>query len=165
MVRRGGRIGLQEKYSIAVLGFSIVVGALTGQRRVFLNKWIWIGGVAAFLIFLPNVIWNIAHDWPFVQTHAQHQANGRDVVLTPWQYFAQQILSSPFNAVLWITGVIAMLLAPRFRPYRFWMAYLVGHRLFVALKERRTPRANLSVYLAAGAIVINEAVDRIRSRG
>jgi Dolichyl-phosphate-mannose-protein mannosyltransferase len=47
-------ISLEEKYSIAVFGFGIVVGLLlTEQRRVFLNKWIWLGGLAAFLVFLP----------------------------------------------------------------------------------------------------------------
>src|SRR5580700_6599483 len=54
-------IGLQEKYSIATLGFGIVVGLLlTGQRRFLLNKWMWLGGLAALLIFLPNLLWNIA---------------------------------------------------------------------------------------------------------
>jgi len=86
-------IGMQEKYSIAVLGFGIIVGLLlTEHRRVFWNKWIWIGGAAAFLIFLPNLIWNIANDWPFVQLMRNIKANGRDVVLSLWQYFAQQIL-------------------------------------------------------------------------
>ena len=38
-------VGLQEKYSIALFSFGIVVGLLlTAQRRVFLNRWIWIGG-------------------------------------------------------------------------------------------------------------------------
>src|SRR5439155_4271693 len=36
-------IGLQEKYSIAVLGFCIVLGLLlTEQRRAFGRKWIWL---------------------------------------------------------------------------------------------------------------------------
>src|SRR5580693_8576579 len=42
-------IGMEEKYTIALFGFGIVVGLLlTAQRRTFLNPWIWIGGVAAF---------------------------------------------------------------------------------------------------------------------
>ncbi|MGC1372736.1 MAG: glycosyltransferase family 39 protein, partial [Candidatus Sulfotelmatobacter sp.] len=53
-------LGMEEKYSIALFGFGIVVGLLfTAQRRVFLNRWIWLGGLAAFLIFLPNLLWNI----------------------------------------------------------------------------------------------------------
>src|SRR3984957_6819941 len=61
-------LGMEEKYSIAVFGFGIVVGLLlTEQRRAFLDKWIWLGGLAAFLIFLPNLLWNIHYDWPFAQ--------------------------------------------------------------------------------------------------
>src|SRR5579872_735618 len=53
-------IGMEEKYTIALFGFGIVVGLLlTAQRRVFLNPWIWLGGLAAFLIFLPNLLWNL----------------------------------------------------------------------------------------------------------
>src|SRR6266851_3135678 len=61
-------LGLQEKYSIAVFGLGMVVGLLlTEQRRVFLNKWIWLGGLAAFLIFLPNLFWNVHYHWPFLE--------------------------------------------------------------------------------------------------
>src|SRR3954452_17433733 len=45
-------LGLEEKYSIALFGFGIVVGLLlTEQRRVFLDKWIWLFCVAALLLF------------------------------------------------------------------------------------------------------------------
>ena len=159
-------IGMQEKYSIAVLGFGIIVGLLlTEQRRVFWNKWIWIGGAAAFLIFLPNLIWNVANDWPFIQLMHNIKASGRDVVLSPWQYFTQQILIvHPFNAVLWITGIITLLLAARFRPYRFlgW-TYVVAFTVFVVLKGKNYYLGPIyTVYLATGAIVIDETIDRIR---
>src|SRR5208337_932581 len=132
-------IGLQEKYSIVVLGFAIVVGLLlTGQRRFLGSKWIWLGGAAAFLIFLPNLLWNIRYDWPFVQLIRSIRAEGRDVVLSPWQYFSQQILLlNPVSAVIWITGVIALLAARRFQPYRFiGFAYLIGFAVFVVLKGK-----------------------------
>jgi 4-amino-4-deoxy-L-arabinose transferase-like glycosyltransferase len=58
-------IGLQEKYSIALFGLGMAIGLLlTAQRRVFLDFWIWRGGLAAFLIFLPNLLWNIHYHWP-----------------------------------------------------------------------------------------------------
>ena len=80
-------LGLEEKYSITVFGLGIVVGLLfTEQRRVFLNKWIWPGGLAAFLIFLPNLLWNIRHNWPFVQLKRGIRAEGRNVVLGPFPY-------------------------------------------------------------------------------
>lgn len=40
-------IGLEEKYSILLLGLGIVVGLLlTDERRVLLNRWLWMGGAA-----------------------------------------------------------------------------------------------------------------------
>jgi hypothetical protein len=159
-------IGLEEKYSILVLGFGIVVGLLlTEQRRFLLSKWMWLGGIAAFLIFLPNLIWNIANDWPFVQLMRNIRGEGRDILLSPWQFFSQQfLLTNPFNGLLWMVGVIALLAAPRFRPYRFlgW-AYLAGLATFIILKGKNYYLAPIyPVLLAAGAVVIDDAIDRFR---
>lgn len=159
-------IGLQEKYSILVLGFAIVIGLLlTPQRRLFLNKWMWLGGLAALVIFLPNLLWNAANDWPFVQLMRNIKANGRDVVLSPWQYFSQQMLLISFGSTpIWIVGVIALLVAARFRAYRFlgW-AYLVSFTVFVVLNGKNYYLAPIyPVYLAAGCVVIDDALDRFR---
>jgi 4-amino-4-deoxy-L-arabinose transferase-like glycosyltransferase len=75
-------IGLEEKYSIAVLGFGIVGGLLlTELRRVFTRKWIWLGSALAFLVLLPNLLWNVQNHWPFAQLMHNIKADGRDVVL------------------------------------------------------------------------------------
>jgi Dolichyl-phosphate-mannose-protein mannosyltransferase len=159
-------LGLQEKYSILVLGFAIVVGlALTSQRKLLLNRWMWLGGLAAFLIFLPNLLWNIEYHWPFVELMRNIKAEGRDVVLSPWQYFSQQVLLIlPSSAPIWIAGVIAFLVAVRFKAYRFlgW-AYLVSFAVFVVLKGKNYYLAPIyPVYLAAGCVVIGDGIDRIR---
>jgi Dolichyl-phosphate-mannose-protein mannosyltransferase len=159
-------IGLQEKYSIAVLGFAVVLGLLlTGQRRFLLNKWMWLGGLAALLIFLPNLLWNMAHNWPFLQLMRNIKAEGRDVVLSPWQYFSQQILLIfPLSAFIWITGVISFFAALRFKPCRFvgWV-YLVAFTVFVVLKGKNYYLAPIyPVYLAAGCVVIDDVIDRFQ---
>src|SRR5260370_36485427 len=113
-------LGLEEKYSIAVFGLGMVVGLpLTEQRRVFLNKWIWLGGLAPLLIFLPHVLWNIQYDLPFVQLMPANPAEGRDVVLGPFPYFFQQtLLVNPLTAPLWLAGLFALLFSMRLKPYR-----------------------------------------------
>ena len=129
-------LGLQEKYSIALFGFGIVVGLLlTEQRRVFANKWIWLGGLAAFLIFLPNLLWNIHYHWPFVQLMRNIKAEGRDVVLPLLPYFFQQtLLVLPLTAPIWITGLIALFFSERLKMYRVlgW-SYLVCFTVFFVL--------------------------------
>src|SRR6267142_2397870 len=126
-------LGMQEKYTIALFGFGIVVGLLlTEQRRVFLNKWIWLGGLAAFLIFLPNLLCNIHYDWPFVQLMRGIRAEGRDVVLGPLPYFFQQtLLVNPLTAPLWLAGLFALLFSMRLKPYRaLGWCYLVCYTGF-----------------------------------
>src|SRR6266849_845146 len=159
-------IGLEEKYSIAVLGISIVVGLfLTEHRRFFTRKWIWLGGALAFLVFVPNLLWNVQNHWPFVQLMHNIKAEGRDVVLSPAAFFAQQVLIvHPILAPVWITGMLAFLFSARLKPYRFlgW-SYLAAFTVFVVLKGKNYYLAPIyPVYLAAGAVVIESFIERSR---
>jgi len=156
-------LGLEEKYSIAVFGLGMVVGLLlTEQRRVFLNKWIWLGGLAALLIFLPNVLWNIKYDWPFVQLMRAIRAEGRDVVLGPFPYFFQQtLLVNPLTAPIWLAGLFALLFSMRLKPYRaLGWCYLVCYTVFFVLHGKNYYLAPVyPMLLAAGAVVIESAIN------
>jgi len=159
-------LGLEEKYSIAVLGFAIVAGLLlTEQRRVFAGKWIYLGGAVALLIFLPNLLWNVRHDWPFAQLMHNIRADGRDVALPPGEYFAQQILiMNPVTAPLWVAGVLTFLFSSRMKPYRFlgW-SYLVAFTAFAGLKGKVYYLAPIyPVFMAAGAVVVEGFVAKWR---
>jgi len=53
--------GLENKYSMGFFGAGLIVGlALTRARVHFLNKWLWVGGALAAVIFLPHVLWKCA---------------------------------------------------------------------------------------------------------
>jgi Dolichyl-phosphate-mannose-protein mannosyltransferase len=156
-------LGLEEKYSIAVFGFAIVAGLLlTEQRRVFLTSWIWLGGLAAFLIFLPNLLWNMHYHWPFLELLHNIKAEGRDVVLPLPQFFLQQtLLVDPVTAPIWLTGVFALLFSSRLKPYRVlgW-CYLVCFTVFFVLHGKSYYLAPVyPMLLAAGAVVIESAIN------
>jgi len=157
-------LGMENKYSIAVFGLGVVVGLLlTAQRRVFLNPWIWLGGVVAFLVFLPNLLWNIHYDWPFLQLMHNIRAEGRDLVLGPFQFFFQQVLvSNPLNAPFWLAGLFALLFSARLRPYRaLGWAYLVSYAAFFVLHGKNYYLAPIYPMLfAAGAVVLESGLDR-----
>ncbi len=158
--------GLEEKYSIAIFGFGIVVGLLlTRHRRVLLNKWFWAAGVLAFLIFLPNLVWNIHNHWPFLELMRNIRADGRDVALSPLQFFLQQILLlHPLTAPIWISGLIGLLLLRRFKDFRlFGWAYLVSFVAFVVLKGKNYYLAPIyPVFIAAGAVLFEHAFQQTR---
>src|ERR1700735_1537155 len=156
-------IGLQEKYSIALFGFGMVAGLLlTAQRRVFLDRWIWIGGSAAFLIFLPNLLWNIHYHWPFLELMHNIRAEGRDVILPLPQYFLQQtFLLDPITVPIWLTGLLALLFSSRLKPYRaLGWCYLVCFTVFFILHGKNYYLAPVyPMLLAAGAVIIESAIE------
>ena len=157
-------LGLEEKYTIALFGFGIVIGLLlTEQRCVFVSKWIWLGGAAAFLIFLPNLLWNMHYHWPFFQLMHNIRAEGRDVVLGPGEYFLQQmILTHPLAAPIWLTGLAAFFFSARLKPYRLlgW-TYVICYAVLFALHGKNYYLAPVyPMLLAAGATVIESALDR-----
>lgn len=162
-------LGLQEKYSIAVFGFGVVIGLLlTAQRRVFLKPWIWFGGLAAFLIFLPNLLWNIHFHWPFVELMRNIRAEGRDVILPLPQYFLQQtFLVDPITAPIWLAGLFALLFSTRLKPYRaLGWCYLICFTVFFVLHGKNYYLAPVyPMLLAAGAVVIESAIEGPESSG
>jgi hypothetical protein len=157
-------IGLEEKYTIALFGLGIVVGLLlTGQRRVLLSKWMWLGGAAAFLIFLPNLLWNMHYDWPFLQLMHNIRAEGRDVVRGPVDFFWQQILIvNPLTGVVWLPGVFALFLSRRLKPFRFlgWSYVVCYTALFLLHGKNYYLSPIYPMLMAAGAVWIEAALDR-----
>jgi Dolichyl-phosphate-mannose-protein mannosyltransferase len=99
--------GLENKYSMLIFGAGIVVGLLlTRDRRWLASPWIWIGGAVAFLIFLPNLLWNIQHHFPFLELQANIRRSGRDVPLGPLRFFAEEILTLlPLTLSIWLAGL------------------------------------------------------------
>jgi len=159
-------IGMEEKYSIAFFILGLVVGLLlTEQRRIFLNRWIWLGGLAALLIFLPNMLWNIHYHWPFLELMHNIRAEGRDVVLPAGQYlFQQMLLINPLTAPIWITGLIAFFVSPLLRPYRaLGWSYVICYGIFFALHGKSYYLAPIyPMLVAGGAVVLESALDRPR---
>ena len=100
-------LGLENKHSMLIFGAGIAVGLiLTSQRNVFRSPWIWVGGAIAFVIFLPNLLWNIQHHFPFIELQMNIRRNGRDASLSALAFFGQEILTMhPLTLPIWIGGL------------------------------------------------------------
>ena len=100
-------VGLENKHSMLIWGAAITVGLLlTPQRQFFRTPWLWLAGLLAFLIFLPNLIWNYQHAFPFLELQANIRRSGRNVDLTPLSFFGQEILSMhPMTLPIWLAGL------------------------------------------------------------
>ncbi|MGH9730471.1 MAG: ArnT family glycosyltransferase, partial [Candidatus Acidiferrales bacterium] len=106
-------VGILNKHSMLFFGTGIFIGLwLTPARREYAKKWIWLGGVVAFLIFLPNLIWEIRHGFPTIAL--LHAVIGtKYTTLTPWQFIWQQtLLTLPLSAPIWLAGLWFLFWAP-----------------------------------------------------
>jgi 4-amino-4-deoxy-L-arabinose transferase-like glycosyltransferase len=135
----GGAIGggMLSKYSMSFLVAGIMAGVLfTDIRRDLKSKWLWYGVAVAILVFLPNLIWEVQHN--FVSLSFLRHIHARDVAQGRWRGFLPgQIKLTLFALPLWVAGLHYCLLAKAGKGYRMlaWM-YLIPLLLFIVLKGR-----------------------------
>lgn len=121
-------LGLENKHSMLFFGFAIFVGLLlTPSRRFFKSGWLWLGGAIALALFLPNLIWEYRHDWATLELLNNVQKSGKNVVLSPLGFIAQQILIlHPLTLPVWLAGIWYFLFDKTGKRYRLLgVAYLV----------------------------------------
>jgi Dolichyl-phosphate-mannose-protein mannosyltransferase len=129
-------LGLLTKYSIVFYVAGILAGVtLTRARRHFASGWFWGGIALALLIFLPNFLWLIRHDfisYHFLQhIHMRDVGEGRDEGFWKGQFLG---CANLFAAPMWLAGLAVFLSNRRYRMLA-WM-YLVPLALFWILKGR-----------------------------
>jgi hypothetical protein len=129
-------VGLETKYSIAFLVFGILVGALFGPERRFLRSpWLWSGMLVATILALPNFLWQLRHDFPFLQLIHNIRMGHRDVVRGPFSFVVDQAaIMNPILFPLWAGGLLWLVFGRKGRRYRVlgW-AYVVLLTAFIIL--------------------------------
>ena len=132
-------VGLENKYSMAIFGFGLVAGLLlTQQRRLLRTRWLWIGGAVAFLLFLPNLLWNVHYHFPFLELQENIRRSGRNVPLPPVKFLLEEGLAMlPLSVPIWLGGLWFFFARPDGKPFRFlgW-AWLVTAIVIMMLDPR-----------------------------
>ena len=107
-------LGLETKHSMLIFGFALVAGLLlTPQRKHLFNRWFVLAGLLAFLLFLPNLLWNVQHHFPFLELQENIRRDGRNVSLSLGSFFGQEFLAMlPLSAPIWIAGLWGLLRGP-----------------------------------------------------
>jgi hypothetical protein len=129
-------VGFMTKYTMGFYVAGVVGGlVLTPARRFLSSKWFWMGIALAFLICLPNLIWQFRHD--FISLHFLQHIHKRDVEEGRAEgFFKHQfwVCADLFSAPLWIAGLIWFFRGQRYRMLG-WM-YVIPLLLFVVSKAR-----------------------------
>jgi hypothetical protein len=129
-------LGLLTKYSIVFYIAGLLGGVvLTRARRYLASPWFWTGIAVALLIFLPNFLWLVRHD--FISYHFLQHIHTRDVDEGRAKGFlkGQFLLNvNLFATPLWHAGLWFYLRDRRYRMLA-WM-YLIPLALFWIAKGR-----------------------------
>jgi 4-amino-4-deoxy-L-arabinose transferase-like glycosyltransferase len=126
-------LSLLSKYAIAFYVVAFSIGLLaTPQRRSLKRPWFYVGAVIGAILVLPNVLWQQAHGWPFLEL-GKAAVNGKNVALSPVAFFVQQLLLlGPLAAPVWIAGLWACSHRPTLAVYRaFPIAYVILFVFFI----------------------------------
>lgn len=152
-------IGLQNKHTFVLFAGGLVLGLLLHRRSAFRSRWVWLGGLLAFVVVLPNLIWQVQHDWPTLEFYAG--VTGNNIARSPLDVLLDQLLTmSPGLVVVWLPGLIWLLRTRPFRPLAW--SYLLPLLLLMAVGSSRPDRlapAYVPLF-AAGAVGIEQLARR-----
>ncbi len=132
-------IGLENKHSMLIFGFALVAGLLlTPQRKVMRSPWFLAAGLLAFLIFLPNLLWNIQHHFPFLELEANIRRNQRNVDMPPLRLFGEETLVMlPLSLPVWAAGLAYLLFGAVAKLQRaLGYAFLITAGIIMTLDPR-----------------------------
>src|SRR6266480_4644871 len=154
-------LSLENKHSTVFFAAGIFVALLlTPERAHFSKKWIWLGGIIAFAMALPNILWQARHHWPTYELLNNIAHSNKNVGLSPTQFIAQQIvLMNPATLPLWIAGLLWVFGSRDGGRYRaIGIIYLVTFAEFLLLHGKSYYLAPAYPMLfAAGGVAVESA--------
>jgi hypothetical protein len=147
-------MGLLTKYAIVFYIAGILAGVVLSNARRFLKSpWFYAGIALAFLICLPNFLWQVSHQ--FISYQFLQHIHIRDVRQGRADGFLKdqiRICVNFFATPLWVAGLIAFLGNRRYRMLA-WMYLVPVVLLFFAKGRGYYTAAAYPMLLAMGASV------------
>lgn len=151
-------VGMENKYSMLLpIGALPLALLLTPERRMLWNRWFAAGLAVGFLLFLPNLIWLVQHDFPFLEFERNARLNPAQMYRAPLSFIADQMLiMNPLLFPLWSAGLVWLLFGRTSRQVRFLGYFFLA--IFLPLLVLAAKNYYLApaypVLFAAGAVAL-----------
>lgn len=147
-------VALMNKYLIILLIVSVVITFLfSSYRSVFRNRSFYLALFLSLLIFLPNIIWQVIHDFP-VLVHMQALNNNQLVHVDRVAFFTDQLFMGTIASILILPGVVFGITGKDRKPYLpLMIASLMVIFLLAILRGKSYYTAGLiPFWVASGAV-------------
>ncbi|HMH33226.1 MAG TPA: glycosyltransferase family 39 protein [Puia sp.] len=151
-------LGMLSKYSVCFMVFSVLLGLLlTRERRIFRNKHLYFAGLLAFLVFLPNLLWQWIHHFPVLH-HMKELQETQLQYISPLSFLGDQLIMIAPCTFVWLVGLWMVGFSGKFRTFRFigWTYVIVIALLLIG---RGKSYYSLGIYpclLAFGSVQLEQ---------
>jgi len=168
--------GMYGKYSMLLLATALLVGLLcTRERRLLLTWWFPAGVAVAAILLAPNLAWQAARSWPFldvVRGDFAHRHAFQTGLTLEYKNFVQNavaflleqfVYTNPISVPVWLAGLGALAFAPAYRQFRF-LAVAYAVLLVLAIWLEAKGYYIIGIYaslLAVGSVLL----ERVLARG
>ncbi|HXS56402.1 MAG TPA: glycosyltransferase family 39 protein [Hanamia sp.] len=120
----GVGLGMNSKYSVAFFVISLLLGLLvTRNRKIFSNKHLYFAAIIAFLIFLPNFLWQYNRNFP-VSVHMKELQRTQLQYVSPGSFLIGQLMMNLPCLFIWIAGLYFAIFKQQGKYRIFAWAYL-----------------------------------------
>lgn len=103
-------LGMLNKYTMVFLIAGMAFTALVSKnRKLIFTRTFMVGGILGLLVFMPNLIWQVGHDFPVLRHMKQLKENQLDHVSYS-DFILNQFLMNLHAIPLWLTGLAGGLL-------------------------------------------------------
>lgn len=129
-------IGMLTKYTMGAQALGVAGGVLlTPARRYLRSPWLWCGAAAALLMVLPNLVWQVQHN--FVSLEFLKSIHARDIRQGSTDYFLLNQFwkcTNPVTVPLWCAGLWYLVAEPHGKRFRLlgWMYFIPMLALLIA---------------------------------
>jgi hypothetical protein len=156
-------IGLETKYTVAVVLVLLVVGFAAWRRDVLGSPGFLLALATAAVLLVPNVVWEAGHGWASVHWFLNPPASATDESRP--QYVANVLLlTHPVAVPVAVAGVVLLARERRLRPLAFAIVGTIGAYLLLGGKSYYALPVVL-FSLAAGAVPFDRWASARRLRG
>jgi len=145
-------LGVMNKHTFGLYIMALLIGLLVcGKWRLIFNKWFIFGGLIAFIIFLPNIIWQIVNHYPSLEFYVII-SRYKNVYTPPLSFITGQIVTmSPINFFVWFFGIFFLLFSKQMKDYRFMVVIFLLIFIFMLLTGTSRSDRTAFIYPAAFA--------------
>ncbi len=154
-------IGFLNKYNIVFLLIGLFPSILlTEQRKIFVQKELYISILLGLLLILPNLLWQYNNNFP-VFHHFEELAHTQLVNVNRWDFLKEQIFYFIGSLPVIIASLYALLFYEPFKKFKiFFWTFIFTLTVFAYLRAKGYYAIGLyPIYISFGSVFLGDVLN------